>query len=55
MFITGLVLYIATVVGLIIATQLNHLYALLVLGGISETGRYYVAYIYAVEIMSKQQ
>ena len=54
LFITGLVLYIATVVGLIMATQLNILYALLVLGGISETGRYYVAYVYAVEIMSKK-
>lgn len=54
LFITGLVLYIATVVGLIMATQLNILYTLLVLGGISETGRYYVAYVYAVEIMSKK-
>jgi hypothetical protein len=53
MFIIGLVLYIATVIGLIMATKLNYLYALLILGGISETGRYYVAYIYAVEIMSK--
>ena len=53
-FITGLVLYITTVVGLIMATKLNTLYALLVLGGISETGRYYVAYVYAVEIMPKK-
>ena len=54
LFITGLVLYIATVVGLIMATKLNMLYGLLVLGGVSETGRYYVAYVYAVEIMSKK-
>ena len=54
MFIVGLVLYIATVVGLILATDLYVLYALLVMGGVSETGRYYVAYVYAVEIMSKK-
>lgn len=30
-----------------------HLYLLLLLGGIAETGRYYVAYVYAVEIFPK--
>jgi MFS family permease len=54
MFIVGLILYIATVIGLILATDLYVLYALLVMGGVSETGRYYVAYVYAVEIMSKK-
>ena len=54
MFIVGLVLYIATVVGLIYAQDLYVLYGLLVMGGVSETGRYYVAYVYAVEIMSKK-
>ena len=53
MFLLGLILYIATVVGMIFATDIKVLYALLVLGGISETGRYYVAYVYAVEIMPK--
>jgi hypothetical protein len=27
----------------------------LVLGGISETGRYYVAYVYAIEIFSSKE
>ena len=32
----------------------NAMYFLLFLGGISETGRYYVAYVYAVEIAPKK-
>lgn len=54
MFIVGLVLYILSVVGLIMSQDLYTLYGLLILGGVSETGRYYVAYVYAVEIMSKK-
>ena len=53
MFILGLVLYIITVLGLYFGTTKPVLYSMLVLGGISETGRYYVAYIYAIEIMPK--
>jgi MFS family permease len=53
MFLVGLILYIATVLGLLLSTSKAMLYSLLVLGGISETGRYYVAYVYAVEIFPK--
>jgi MFS family permease len=53
-FIVGLVLYIVTVIGLMASTNKNVMYAMLFLGGISETGRYYVAYVYAVEIMPKR-
>lgn len=53
-FLLGLVLYIVTVVGMIFAKDVYVLYGLLVLGGISETGRYYVAYVYAVEIIPKR-
>ena len=54
MFILGLVLYIVAVVGMMLASDVRVLFLLLVLGGISETGRYYVAYVYAVEIMPKK-
>lgn len=54
MFIVGLVLYIITVIGLLSSTSKTLLYGFLVLGGISETGRYYVAYVYAIEIMPKR-
>lgn len=54
MFILGLVLYIITLVGLLVSSQQYMLYLLMVLGGVSETGRYYVAYVYAVEILPKR-
>jgi MFS family permease len=54
MFLLGLILYITTVTGMIFASDVRVLYGLLVLGGISETGRYYVAYVYAVEIIPKK-
>lgn len=54
MFLLGLVLYIFTVIGLLVSSDLTILCALLVLGGISETGRVYVAYVYAIEIMPKR-
>ena len=54
MFQIGLVLYIITVVGLLISTSKAVLYALLVVGGVSEAGRCYVGYVYAVEIMPKR-
>ena len=50
-FLLGLVLYVITVLGLLFATNKNVMYGLLVLGGVSETGRYYVAYVYANEIL----
>jgi MFS family permease len=53
-FVIGLVLYIVTVFGLINNSNKYVLYSLLVLGGISETGRYYIAYIYTIEIFPKR-
>ena len=54
MFVLGLVLYIISLVGLLVSTNQYMLYALMALAGISETGRYYVAYVYAVEILPKR-
>jgi MFS family permease len=53
-FMVGLIMYILTVQGLLFSTNKNVMYALLFLGGVSETGRYYVAYVYAVEIAPKR-
>jgi MFS family permease len=54
MFILGLVLHLVTVAGLLSSKNVSVLCGLLMLGGVSETGRYYVAYVYAVEYMSKK-
>jgi len=51
LFLIGLTIYICVVIGLYFNTQLPLLYVLLYFGGISETGRYYVAYVYCVEMM----
>ena len=51
MFLIGLVLYIISVLGLLFSTNKYVMYVLLVLAGVSETGRYYVAYVYANEIL----
>jgi len=53
-FLVGLCLFIVTVVLMMVCTNHYILYVLLVLGGISETGRYYVAYVYLVEIFPKR-
>ena len=54
MFLLGLFLYIVCVFGLLFSTNKALMYSFLVIGGISETGRYYVAYVYAIEIMPKR-
>lgn len=54
MFLLGLFLYIICVFGLLFSTSKILMYIFLVIGGISETGRYYVAYVYAIEIMPKR-
>ncbi len=54
MFLTGLVIYFVVVACLIFNTSVYFTYVLLILGGISETGRYYVAYVYCVEMMPKK-
>ena len=54
LFLIGLSLYIIVVIALYFVKNLFTLYFLLFLGGISETGRYYVAYVYAIEFMPKK-
>ena len=54
LFLIGLSLYIVVVIALYFVRSLGWLYFLLFLGGISETGRYYVAYVYAVEMMPER-
>lgn len=51
MFLVGLVLYFIVVTALIFNKSVGLTYFLMILGGISETGRYYVAYVYCVEMM----
>jgi MFS family permease len=53
LFIIGLIIYVAVVVSSLFCSNLNFMYFILFMGGISETGRYYVAYVYAVEFMPK--
>jgi MFS family permease len=50
MFILGLIIYIFALIGLKFANNYNELLGLLVLSGIGEAGRYYVAYVYVIEI-----
>lgn len=50
-FMFGLVLYIIDTVGFIFCTNLYLCYFLLFIGGLAETGAYYVAYVYCVEMM----
>ena len=51
LFLIGLVIFFCVVVSSFFVTNLYMLYLIIFLGGISETGRYYVAYVYAVEFM----
>ena len=51
MFLLGLVLYFLVITMLVFCKSLYLSYFILFLGGISETGRYYVAYVYCVEMM----
>ena len=54
LFLIGLSLYICVVFTLFFVNSLPLLYVLMFLGGISETGRYYVAYVYAIEMMPEK-
>ena len=51
MFLTGLVIFMCVVITSLFCKNLYLAYFLLFMGGISETGRYYVAYVYLVEFM----
>lgn len=54
MFLTGLALYICVVIATLFCTNVYLMMCLMGLGGISETGRYYVAYVYVVEMMPEK-
>ena len=54
LFLIGLSLYICVVIALFFVNSLPLLYTLMFLGGISETGRYYVAYVYCIEMMPEK-
>ena len=51
MFLLGLTIYLGVVVGCLFCKTLWLCYVLMFMGGICETGRYYVAYVYLVEFM----
>lgn len=48
-YITGIVMFIAVVLVSLFCKSIYLAYFLLFLGGISETGRFYVAYVYLIE------
>ena len=50
----GLVIFICVVASSFFVTNLYVLYFIIFMGGISETGRYYVAYVYAIEMMPEK-
>jgi MFS family permease len=54
MFLLGLAVYFVVLIGLRFGSNLETLYSMIFLGGICETGRYYVAYVYIVEIFPKR-
>jgi len=54
MFITGLSLYLIALFGLFYSKKIELLIFWLILGGFSETGKFYVAYVYAIELFSNK-
>ena len=54
LFLIGLVIYFFVVTAGYFVTNLYMLYFIIFMGGISETGRYYVAYVYAMEMMPEK-
>ena len=54
MFLTGLIIFMAVVTASLFCKNLYLAYFLLFMGGISETGRYYVAYVYLIEFMPQK-
>lgn len=51
MFLTGMAIYIGVVIATLFCTNVYFMMIILAMGGISETGRYYVAYVYCIEMM----
>ena len=54
MFLLGLVIYFIVLVCSLFNKSLYFCYFLIFMGGICETGRYYVAYVYLVEWFPKR-
>ena len=54
LFLIGLMIFFSVVTAAYFVTNLYTLYFIIFMGGISETGRYYVAYVYAMEMMPKR-
>ena len=53
-FLCGLVMYIGVVLGTLLSTNKYVLLGLMVVGGVSESAKYYVGYVYAIEIFPKR-
>ena len=53
-FVIGLVLHILTMMGILYSSNRYFLLAFIFFAGISEVGRYYVAYVYGVEVLPKR-
>jgi MFS family permease len=51
LFLIGLTIFILVVTASLFTKSLGFAYFLLFMGGISETGRYYVAYVYLIEFV----
>ena len=50
-FLSGLVLTVISMAGLLVSTDIKMLYLMLTIGGISNCGSNYVGYVYAVELV----
>jgi MFS family permease len=51
MFLLGLAIYFCVLIGVLFCRDFYLMCALIFFGGIAETGRYYVAYVYLVEFV----
>ena len=54
LFLIGLVIFFGVITAAYFVTNLYVLYFIIFMGGISETGRFYVAYVYVIEMMPKK-
>ena len=50
-FLLGLGIFMSVVIASLFCHNIKFAYFLLFMGGISETGRYYVAYVYLIEFV----
>ena len=54
LFLIGLTIFVFVVMNSLFCQNINFAYFLLFMGGISETGRYYVAYVYLIEFVPRK-